>query len=117
MRGRPDEAFELPRGATTVHERGDVFTDELLETFIDYKRRMSAGAVGCDRIPYDSRCTKNFRGRENRSGPASRRAGAQAGHRSGDDYAPWARRRGHANQNINGGPLKRDSADGGGGGF
>jgi glutamine synthetase len=33
--------------------KGDVFTEELIETFIDYKRKNEADAIRCGRIPYE----------------------------------------------------------------
>jgi len=41
--------------------KGDVFTEELLSTYIDYKRAKEVDAYGCVRTRMNSRCTTIFR--------------------------------------------------------
>jgi len=53
MPGSLEESAELPRGRSRVSAAGDVFTEELIETFIDYKRKNEADAVRLRPHPYE----------------------------------------------------------------
>jgi glutamine synthetase len=51
------KSAELPRRRSQFLLKGDVFTEDLIETFIEYKRRTKPRRCVCGRIRTSSRCT------------------------------------------------------------
>jgi len=51
----------VPRKRPRLLAQGDVFTEELLSTYIDYKRAKEVDAIRCVRTRMNSRCTTIFR--------------------------------------------------------